>query len=93
MLATYHEKFPDKSTHIEHCINILSKEMFILGEFNADNYPSIRDPNDIDVLANAIVSDVEILITGDKDFNEIKALISKPKIMSPTEYRAIYMEV
>jgi predicted nucleic acid-binding protein len=35
-------------------------------------------------LANAIESKVDILITGDKDFDEI--IIERPKIINPRKY-------
>jgi len=36
------------------------------------------------VLVSAILSDSDVLITGDKDFEEVK--IDKPLIFSPTKY-------
>lgn len=45
---------------------------------------SIRDPKDEKVLYSAITADVDILITGDKDFSDIT--IEKPEILTPTEY-------
>ena len=47
-------------------------------------YPQIRDINDIPILANAIESRTDILITGDKDFQNIK--LTKPQIMTPRKY-------
>ena len=45
---------------------------------------NIRDAKDIPVLYSAIIADVDILITGDKDFNDIN--IEKPEIMTPNEF-------
>ena len=36
-----------------------------------------------------IIEDVDILITGDKDFNDID--IEKPEIMTPTEFIEFYL--
>ena len=44
------------------------------------NYPTIRDKKDLPVLASAILSGSDILITGDKDFEDIK--LDKPLIFS-----------
>ncbi len=44
----------------------------------------IRDIKDYPVLYTAIIEDVDILITGDKDFKDID--IEKPEIMTPTEF-------
>ena len=45
---------------------------------------AIRDVKDYPVLYTAIIEDIDILITGDKDFSDID--IDKPEIMSPTEF-------
>lgn len=47
-------------------------------------YPKIRDIKDLPVLVSAILSDSDILITGDKDFEGIK--IDKPLIFTPSKY-------
>ncbi len=39
---------------------------------------------DTNVVISAILSDSDILITGDKDFEDIK--VKKPLIFTPTEY-------
>ena len=47
-------------------------------------YPKIRDIKDLPVLVSAILSDADILLTGDKDFEDIK--IDKPLIFNPSQY-------
>ena len=44
----------------------------------------IRDKNDYIILHTAIIEDVDVFITGDKDFNDID--IDKPEIMNATEF-------
>ena len=46
--------------------------------------PKIRDEKDIPVIASAIASDVDILITGDKDFAGLA--IERPEILTPSEF-------
>ena len=43
-----------------------------------------RDPADYPVLYSAIVEDVDVLISGDKDFAEVK--VGKPEIVTPSEF-------
>ena len=38
----------------------------------------------IQYFITAIIEDVDILVTGDKDFSDID--VEKPKIMSPTQF-------
>ena len=47
---------------------------------------SIRDSKDYPVLYTAIIEDVDILITGDKDFANIE--IEKPEILTPRDFMA-----
>ena len=44
----------------------------------------IRDIKDYPVLYTAIIEDVDILITGDKDFSDID--IEKPEVLTPAEF-------
>ena len=48
----------------------------------------IRDKDDYIILHTAIIEDVDVFITGDKDFNNID--IDKPEIMSATEFLEKY---
>ena len=43
---------------------------------------SLRDPKDIQVLSDALYHDVDILLTGDKDF--LDSEVRKPLILSPS---------
>ena len=49
---------------------------------------NIRDKDDYIILHTAIIEDVDIFITGDKDFNDID--IDKPEIMNATEFLEKY---
>ena len=44
----------------------------------------IRDKDDYIILHTAIIENVDIFITGDKDFNDIE--IDRPEIMNATEF-------
>lgn len=48
----------------------------------------IRDKDDYIILHTAIIEDVDIFITGDKDFNDIK--IDKPEIMNTSKFLEKY---
>ncbi len=51
--------------------------------------PEIRDQNDRPILATAISGDVDVLLTGDKDFSEV--VIERPKIMTPAQFAAEFL--
>ena len=48
----------------------------------------IRDKVDYIILHTAIIEDIDVFITGDKDFNDID--IDKPEIMNTTEFLEKY---
>ena len=81
----FQNKFPDKT---EHLIRYLERREF---EFFATPHdlqyvsmPTLRDAKDEPVLASAILADVDILITGDKDFADVK--IDRPIILTPAAF-------
>ena len=85
----FNKKFPHRINQMEEFMNKLPYELFSLKKANNKKYPDIRDIDDMPILANAIESNVDIFITGDKDFDEIK--IKKPKIINPRKYVDEYM--
>lgn len=68
-----------KTLHAE-CINVYGIDDMSLFE--------IRDKSDYPVLYSAIKGNVDIFVTGDEDFKNVK--IDKPKIMSINEYMDQY---
>ncbi len=44
---------------------------------------------DYPVLNTAIIEDVDILVTGDKDFSDVE--IEKPEILTPSEFAEKYI--
>jgi predicted nucleic acid-binding protein len=78
------EKFPYRINEMKRFMGRISYKLFELEEKTRTTYPEIRDIDDFPVLVNAIESNVDILITGDKDFDEI--LLKKPLIMKPRKF-------
>lgn len=81
------KKFPSKRKSID---EFLSKLPYILNiaPIDKDMKLYIRDKNDIPILYSAIVSNVDIFITGDKDFYDIN--IKKPRIMTVDDFMNEY---
>jgi uncharacterized protein len=86
----FNEKFPHRIVEMKEFLQEIPYELFTLNKIKNKKYPNIRDIDDLPVLANAIESKVDLLITGDKDFDEI--MIETPKIMKPREYIEKYMD-
>ncbi|GHV72442.1 hypothetical protein AGMMS49928_29380 [Spirochaetia bacterium] len=84
------KKFPHRIDEMDKFMEKIPYKLFILNEIDNEKYPNIRDIDDLPVLANAIESNVDLLVTGDKDFDEI--MIKKPKIVKPRKYIDEYMK-
>lgn len=66
----------------------LSFEMVYTPEWK-EGMPTLRDEKDKPILASAITADVDMLITGDKDFLDVD--IERPEIMTPSEFLEQYV--
>lgn len=81
----FDRKFKDKSHLLDMFLSKLSFELvYTPADINSASYPNIRDKEDLPIFVSALLSDVDILITGDKDFFELE--INKPEIISPRDY-------
>lgn len=77
-------KFPNKESAVEKLLTMMSYEYVYTPKDMDDHLFKIRDGKDYPVLYTAIIEDVDILITGDKDFSDIA--IEKPQILTPAEF-------
>lgn len=85
MQMVIEKKMPNKIEQAKNYISLISSFMDIISfENNEYRVPKLRDCKDIPVLSCAIFADADYLITGDKDFFELK--IIKPKIITAREF-------
>jgi len=49
---------------------------------------SLRDVADYPIIMSAVIADVDILITGDQDFDDVD--LERPEIMTPSEFINAY---
>ncbi len=78
----------NKFSFSEHSINLATstiKKHYIKGETAKNTHKICRDKNDDQVLADAILNNIDLLITGDKDLLVLKEY-QNIKIISPREY-------
>ena len=83
-------KFPPKIKVVEELLMKMSYEYVYTPDEIDETLFEIRDANDYPVLYTAIVEDVDIFITGDKDFTCIK--VDKPEILTPADFRSKYLQ-
>ena len=82
-------KFPQKEADIERLLFLMSFEYVYTPDEIDRKLFVIRDVKDYPVLYTAIIEDVDVLITGDKDFTDI--VLEKPEIVTPTEFVERYL--
>ena len=76
-------KFPKKVRVVDTLLAKMSYEYVYTPETIDESLFSIRDMKDYPVLYTAILEDVDVLITGDKDFEDVD--VERPEIMTPGE--------
>ena len=82
-------KFPAKSIVLEHFFSALRFEMIYTSrDTHYTGIPSVRDNKDTPILATAILHDIDVFITGNKDFLVLD--INKPQIMNMAEFLVNY---
>ena len=89
VVDSFIEDRPDDLLEFLPLLEVLADEMFVLKKDKGTKSPNIRDVDDMPVLINAIEADVDILVTGDKDFDDVK--IEKLRILKPGQYEKEFM--
>ena len=86
MKRIFMKKFPDKLPALESFISnsLLSIEIVDTPEIPVEEERSMRDMMDRPILLSAVVSDVDIILTGDKDF--LESGIDHPRMMTPSDF-------
>ncbi|MBR1741135.1 MAG: putative toxin-antitoxin system toxin component, PIN family [Lachnospiraceae bacterium] len=77
-------KFPKKARVVDTLLAKMSYEYVYTPETIDESLFLIRDMKDYPVLYMAILEDVDVLITGDKDFEDVD--VERPEIMTPGEF-------
>ena len=83
------EKFESKKNELEKFLLELPFELVYTPQAlpNHDLF-TISDSDDEKILYSAIIADVDILVTGDKHYDEVE--LERPEILSPAEFLAKY---
>ena len=83
-------KFPDKKLALEKFLMQLSYEtVYTPAGIDENLYPKIRDKKDYPILASAIIANVDVFITGDKDFGGLD--LERPEVLTISEFEAKYL--
>jgi predicted nucleic acid-binding protein len=81
-------KFKDKVGVVDMLLSQIPYELVYSPQQPPSRVFEIRDKKDYPVLYSAIAEDVDVFITGDKDFDDVD--IEKPEILTATEFLENY---
>lgn len=82
-------KFSEKRNDIDRFFFELPFELVYTPKMmDLDDLPEIRDPKDSPILAAAVMEDVDVLVTGDKDFLVLD--IDMPEIVTMADFLKQY---
>ncbi|HHW58265.1 MAG TPA: putative toxin-antitoxin system toxin component, PIN family [Clostridia bacterium] len=84
LMEVVKRKFKDKEAAMDRFLSIFPYELVYTPKEVQKGLFDIRDEKDYPLLYVAIIEDVDILITGDKDFLDVK--IEKPLILTPAQF-------
>ena len=87
--AVAERKFPARKEAIDRFLAAFGYELVYTPNKMQGDLFSIRDVNDYPVLYSAIMENVDVLITGDKDFAEVA--VDKPEILTPAAFIEKYL--
>ena len=77
-------KFPTKTQAVDTLLSAMSYELVYTPREMRQDLFTISDAKDYPVLYTAIAEDVDVLVTGDKDFGDVE--IERPDILTPSEF-------
>ncbi|MEG0494072.1 MAG: putative toxin-antitoxin system toxin component, PIN family [Clostridia bacterium] len=89
LMAVTERKFPSKKDSVDRFLASLSYELAYTPLRMKNDMFKIRDVNDYPVLYTAIIENIDVLITGDKDFADLN--IEKPEILTPAAFIDLYL--
>ena len=82
-------KFPKMTGELDEFLTALSFTLVYSPQTVPTGLFEIRDMADAPILYTAILEGIDVLLTGDKDFDDVE--IEKPKIITITEFEQVYM--
>ncbi len=88
METVVRRKWPHKLARIDAFLQRLPYEIVRTPDVLPE-LPRIRDAADSPVLATALLSEADVLLTGDRDFEDVA--LPRPRIMTPARFAAEYL--
>lgn len=81
-------KFPQHQEDVDRFLSHFAFELVYTPEFLENSLIPIRDPKDYPVLHSALTENIDVLVTGDKDFTVLE--LEYPEILTLSEFLEKY---
>ncbi len=81
-------KFPGKADAVDLFLRQLSYELVYASDKVKTDLFSLRDEDDYPVLYSAVAEDVDVFVTGDRDFEDVA--LERPEILTPAQFLEKY---
>ena len=88
LMKVTERKFKDKVEVVDVLLSQLPFELVYTPKHTPKGLFEIRDAKDYPVLYSAILEDVDVFVTGDKDFDEVD--IERPEILTAAMFLDMY---
>lgn len=80
-------KFPHRREALDYFFSALPfEQVYTPRDIGKGSFPSVRDEKDSPILATAILENVDVFITGDKDFLVLQDMVEQPRIMNMNQF-------
>jgi predicted nucleic acid-binding protein len=90
LFLVFGRKFKNKMGDLDEFLRELSFDLVYSPlEIEKARLPLIRDENDYPILASAMDADIDVLLSGDKDFGCVDC--ARPEILTPKRFRDLYL--
>ena len=83
-----HRKFANEAETVDELLSRFPYELVYTPKQQKSGLFEIRDEKDYPVLYSAIIEDIDVFITGDKDFDGLA--LEKPEILTPAGFLEKY---
>lgn len=86
-------KFPNKLSQLD-CFfaELPFEQVYTPNEIRADLFPSVRDAKDTPILITAMTENVDVFVSGDKDFLVLQEIVSSPQNRNMQQFLDEYSE-
>lgn len=88
LFEVVNRKFPAKADAVDLLLCQLPYELVYTPKHMKTDLFSLRDDDDYPVLYSAVAEDVDIFVTGDRDFEDVD--MERPEILTPAEFLEKY---